>query len=265
MSTTSKVLLKDFAKQCRDQTIPLNNLFSYFCVSRVEDDVLRHLLHEPVAATPPELGKLFRCIRVILVPYLETLTTQGESDGSTYPREKSASKVSPQRAVSFAPPPKSRRVYADTLQYEDEVFLFLAVTDEDSADFHYSFYSSVSNIVCEILADNGSVGFLDLLCEELAGRAHGEIDERSWRLKENLVRRQNDPTRDTKLLRRYVRQAMQDTLTLYMHGLCCDIDLETGPRQLNSQNIRRRLNLLRRMFPPPPGVVLFPEELDKRH
>ena len=265
MSTHSKIPLEEFAEQCRDQTIPLNSLFSYFCASPVEDDVLRRLLHEPVAATPPELGKLFRGIRVVLVPYLESVPSTGTSNGAGGTKKRTAEKATPNRVVSFTAPPQRRRVFAATLRSADEAFLFLAVTDEDPADCHYSFYAGVANLVCEILDSETLAGFTDLLREELAEHAHGEIDEHSWRLKEELVRRQKDPTRNTKLLRGYVRQSMQDTLTLYMHGLCCDIDLEAGPRQLNSRNIRRRLNLLRKVLPPPPGFALFPEELDRGH
>jgi hypothetical protein len=54
---------------------------------------------------------------------------------------------------------------------------------------------------------------------------------------------------------------MSDTLVLYLHGLCCDIDVESGPRQLASRFVRRRLERLRDLLPPPAGVALFPEEL----
>ena len=149
MPTPSKIPLEEFAEQCRDQTIPLNSLFSYFCASPVEDDVLRRLLHEPVAATPPELGKLYRTVRVILVPYLETLASKSESNGAGGTKKRTSEKA-PQRVVSFTAPPQRRRIFAATLRYEDEAFLFLAVTDEDPADCHYSFYTGVANLVCEI-------------------------------------------------------------------------------------------------------------------
>ncbi len=265
MPTPSKIPLEEFAAQCRGETIPLNSLFSYFCALPIEDDVLRRLLHEPVAAAPPELGKLYGDIRVILVPYLETPVSKSESNGAGGAGPKTAAKTAPRRVVSFTRPPQRRSVFAATLRYEDEAFLFLAVMDEDPADCHYSFYSGLANLACELLGGEAVEGFRDLLREELADQAHGEIDEQSWRLKEELVRRQTNPTRNTKLLRGYARQSMQDTLTLYMHGLCCDIDLEAGPRQLNSRNIRRRLNLLRKVLPPPSGFALFPEELDRRH
>ena len=64
--------------------------------------------------------------------------------------------------------------------------------------------------------------------------------------------------------RDYARQAFVDTLTLYLHGACCDIDVETGPRQMPSRYLRRRLELLMSLFPPPEGYAVLPEQLKSR-
>ena len=90
--------------------------------------------------------------------------------------------------------------------------------------------------------------------EELNAEVHGEVDERSWHLKQALVRRQTNVRKETKLFRDYVRQAFEDTLTLYLHGTCCDIDVETGPRQMPSRYLRKRLELLFALYPPPEGL-----------
>ena len=74
--------------------------------------------------------------------------------------------------------------------------------------------------------------FFGLLREELHSRVHGEVDQEGWRLKQSLMRKQTNLRRETKLFREYARQAFIDTLTLYLHGICCDIDVEPGPRQL---------------------------------
>ena len=68
-------------------------------------------------------------------------------------------------------------------------------------------------------------------------------------------------THDAALASRYARQSLIDSLTLYLHGICCDIDVETGPRQLPSRHLRRRLELFHEIFPPPDGYVVFPEEV----
>jgi hypothetical protein len=59
-------------------------------------------------------------------------------------------------------------------------------------------------------------------------------------------------------MREYILQAIQDTLTLYLHGLCCDIDVDPNPRQLGSRYLRRRLELLSEIYPPNPGHLVFP-------
>jgi hypothetical protein len=51
---------------------------------------------------------------------------------------------------------------------------------------------------------------------------------------------------------------------LYLHGICCDIDVETGPRQIASRYLRLRLQLLESLFPPPAGYRVFPEESKPR-
>jgi len=56
----------------------------------------------------------------------------------------------------------------------------------------------------------------------------------------------------------YARQSFIDTLTLYLHGICCDIDVETGPRQLQSRYLRKRLSLLYELFPRPKATRYFP-------
>ena len=60
----------------------------------------------------------------------------------------------------------------------------------------------------------------------------------------------------------YAQQSFIDTLTLYLHGICCDIDVDTGPRQLPSRFLRKRLVGLEHLFPPPQGYAAFPEQLE---
>jgi len=67
---------------------------------------------------------------------------------------------------------------------------------------------------------------------------------------------------NTKTFRTYSRQSFVDTLTLYLHGICCDIDVDTGPRQLPSRYLRKRLLVLQELFPAPQGYAVFPEQLE---
>jgi hypothetical protein len=133
--------------------------------------------------------------------------------------------------------------------------------DQDVADYHYSFYQEIAALVAGRWASEQQSQYFSLLREELSARAHGEVDEASWHLKQALLRRQTNVRRETKAFREYARQSFVDTLTLYLHGICCDIDVEPGPRQLPSRNLRKRLELLESLYPPPDGYAVFPEQV----
>ena len=273
MPAASRISLESFAGQCRSEMVPLNSLFSYFSTTPLDDSTLKRLLHDPVAAVPPAVSNLLSGVGVLLVPFLEDAARNGRAAKAAKGREngdqRKPAAVSPAEEsgqwVTFKRPARRRQLFSTTLVEGGETFLFLSISDEDLADCHYSFYNALSSLVRDKLEQGPRDGFADLVREELSNGAHGEIDERSWQLKEELVRRESNPTKNSALLRNYFSQALDDTLTLYMHGLCCDIDLEAGPRQLASPNIRRRLNLIRDFLPPPAGFALFPEELDRHH
>jgi hypothetical protein len=225
--------------------LPLNNTYSYFAALPLEEGQIEQYVQEPIAALPPSLGELLPKVRLILVPYLE----RGSKGGDL---------------VAFEKPAENRQIAATSFELGSEIFFFLAVKDEEVADYHYTFYNGIASLLSYRLTENQRERFSRLLREELAAEAHGEVEEKSWRLKQQLLRRQSNLLRDTKLQREYIRQAFEDTATLYLHGLCCDIDVETGPRQLPTRYLRKRLELLRQLFPPPEGFALFPEELGRR-
>ena len=275
MSVSQKISLESFVDQCRSQMIPLNSLFSYFTATPLNESAIKRVLHDPMAALPPAVAKLLPPVAVVLVPFLEevprnrgpakTSSTKGSKNGNERKPVAKSRPEKPDRLVTFKRPARSRQLFSATLVDGGETFVFVSISDEDVADCHYSFYNALSTLISDKLERKSLDGFADLVREELSSGAHGEIDEGSWQLKEELVLRQSNPAKDSPLLRDYLSQALDDTLTLYMHGLCCDIDLEAGPRQLASPNIRRRLNLVRGFLPPPSGFALFPEELDRHH
>ena len=125
-----------------------------------------------------------------------------------------------------------------------------------TADYHYELFSTVAGLACGALREDELPRFSPLVLDELNRGTRGEVDGGSLQLK--LQRRQHLPGRNTKLMRRYIHQALEDTLTLFLHGLCCDINVDPGPRQLASRYLRKRLELLAEIFPPNPDYLLFP-------
>lgn len=248
MVPDSKLSIESFARHCNEQMIPVNKAVSYFSVIPLDDNELRRLVYDPASAVPPRLAELLPQVNFVIVAYLEKPARKSDDEG-------------PQ--VVFKKPPKTRRLPSTLIERDGEAFIFLAVKDEDVADYHDALYHELATLLARRLGENGlGREFRELLRDELQSEVRGEIDDASWQAKEKLLQKQSNPEKDSKLLRDYIKQSMVDTLSLYLHGLCCDIDVEAGPRQLASPLIRKRLELMRNSIPPPKGVALFPEELE---
>ncbi|MDP9113233.1 MAG: hypothetical protein M3O20_06075 [Acidobacteriota bacterium] len=247
----SKLSVTQFAERFRGEMIPLSNTFSYFCASvPMSEEDLKEYLEEPVAALPPAIAGALPKISILLVPYLE------RGDG---PEKR---KAAPPAAdyVSIERPPEGRLSPYTQLKLGDETVLAFALKDQEVAEYHYRFYHLLATLMADHWTDDVETRYIRILRDELSADVHGEVDEPSWRLKQAMRRSQN--VRNGKAFREYARQSFADTLTLYLHGICCDIDVDTGPRQLPSRNLRKRLMLLEELFPPPQGYVVFPEQLE---
>jgi hypothetical protein len=242
----SKMSVDEMAARFRGEMIPLTSRFSYFCTLPLAEEDLRQYLHDPIAALSPTAASTVPPTHIILAPYLE------KGNG------KSAD------AVSFERPAEGRAILSSRRETKNEAVLALGIKEIEVADYHYQLYNALAAMIADHLAPELQERFNRNIREELSAEVHGEVDERSWHLKQSLLRRQSNVRKETKLFREYARQAFEDTLTLYLHGTCCDIDVETGPRQMPSRYLRRRLELLISLFPPPDGYAVLPEQLKSR-
>jgi hypothetical protein len=247
----SKLSVTQFAERFRGEMIPLSNTFSYFCASvPMSEEDLKEYLEEPVAALPPTIAGALPKISILLVPYLER--------GDGHEKRKAAPPTADY--VSIERPPEGRLSPYTQLKLGDETVLAFALKDQEVAEYHYRFYHLLATLMADHWTDDVETRYIRILRDELSADVHGEVDEPSWRLKQAMRRSQN--VRNGKAFREYARQSFADTLTLYLHGICCDIDVDTGPRQLPSRNLRKRLMLLEELFPPPQGYAVFPEQLE---
>ena len=245
--TRTDVSVRSFAAAANPQMIPVTASLSYCSVTPQEDVDLQRLIHDPASATPPVISSILPRLHIVLAAYLEK--PHGKAAGGPL--------------LAFKKPVESRRVSSTHIQEDGEDFIFLASKDEDVADYHDALYYELATLVVDRADEESTRQFYALLREELRNEVRGEVDDQSWKLKEQLLSRQPEPAKNTKAFRAYAREAMIDTLTLYLHGLCCDLDVEAGPRQLPSRFLRRRLELLRDLFPPPSGIAVFPEDLPR--
>lgn len=249
-STLEKLTVKDFVERCREAMIPLSSKFSYFSATPLTEEEVQDYLAEPIAALPPSFLAMLPGISVILVPHLERAAAKEKHAG-------------PPEFVGFERPAEGREAYSAQVPRGNDSFarLVFAIKELPVSEYHYHFYRALAQVAAAGLGAEREEKFFGLLREELGNRVHGEVDQDGWQLKQSLLRRQSNVRRETKLFREYAQQSLVDTLTLYLHGICCDIDVETGPRQLPSHFLRMRLELLESLFPPPDGFAVFPEEV----
>jgi hypothetical protein len=251
-SDLGNLSVRQFADRFRQEMIPLGSTFSYFCAAApLSEEDVREYLEEPIAALPPKIAATLPKISIFLVPYLK------KRKG----RERSGVRGQAAEQVSFERPAENRQSWASQEVDGNEAVLAFAVKEQELADYHYRFYRELALLVAKHWAGDAEEAYSALVREEMNAGAHGEVDDDSWRLKQGLARRgPNAARRGGKTFREYLRQSFVDTLTLYLHGICCDIDVETGPRQLASRYLRRRLSLLENLYPPPQGYSVFPDE-----
>jgi len=243
-----KLSVTEFADRFRSESIAIGPTFSYYCaIPPLTEMESREYLNEPIAALPPTVAAALPKILVLLVPYLEKKNGKpaaGRTD-----------------LISMERPPEAKLVWASAWDTKKGHVMAFGVREQEMADYHYHLFHGIAVLMSGIVGKEVITGYSGLLRDELNAEVHGEVDETSWRLKQALRRSKTGVRRESKALEAYAIQSFIDTLTLFLHGICCDIDVETGPRQLASRHMRKRLELLRTFFPPPKGYAVFPEDL----
>ena len=260
-SGLAKLSVGQFAERFRGEVIPLSNTFGYFCASLpMSEEVVKEYLEEPVAALPPAIAAMLPRISILLVPYLER---SGERAAAKAKRKSRSGIEKLAEFVVAERPEEGRQSWASQVSYENETVLVFALKEQDVAEYHYRLYRRLAALVADHWSTDAAAAYKAAIREELTAAVHGEVDDESWQAKQALIRRQANVKRDSPLFADYVRQSFIDTLTLYLHGICCDIDVETGPRQVPSRYLRKRLSLLKSLYPPPSGYSVFPEDAEQ--
>lgn len=242
----SSLTTEDLARRLRPGLVTLNPRFAWHPMLPLAEEDLRQYLNDPIAALPPAVRPLLPKIGIVLAPYLERSTPKGPV------------------SVVTKKPAEARLVLSTQVVSGDFAMLFFTVKDEQVADYHYFLYDELAGLLSKSWPESVQEIWHRLLREELSAEVHGEVDERSWHLKQALLRRPMAARKDGKPFRDYARESFRDTMTLFLHGICCDIDVETGPRQIPSRYLRKRLEQLKNIFPPPEGHAVFPEDLLQR-
>lgn len=107
------------------------------------------------------------------------------------------------------------------------------------------------------LSANELQTYWTLLDREILEGVAGEIDEQALELKRALLA-SRCRSRRWEQLERYGCASFASTAAEYVHCLWHDVTVRTGPDHLPAPQLRRRLQLLARWFPPDRGYRLFP-------
>lgn len=258
-----------YVSRVLSDTVTVDPRFSYHLGSEsIGEEDLREYITEPLAALPPLVAPLLpKKVTLLLVPFLER--TNGASNGK---RSDAPEEVQ----ISYQDPGDGAQgrhwIPYLSLRRPDEAIIVISVDGQEAADYHYHLFHELAILAADELPKERIEEYTKLVQEELRSGAHGEVDDDSWAMKQEVAKgplrlgtRKKKPegSQPNKSVVLYAHASFVDTLTLYMHGICCDIDVEPGPRQLPSRHLRKRLKLLQQMLPAPKGYAVFPEELDE--
>lgn len=266
-SGSSGPLLGDFAKRFAHDATPFGPVFSYYAAAvPLAPDDLGDFVDEPITALPVRILTGLGKVVILFVPFLERPTTPAALPirGAKRHAEKLTAFDPGDIIIATEPPALALRLpfaYIPPAAEGNPHTLAFAIQDVDSSDYHYSLFHAVALLVFLTQPDSVLAGYRNILRDELKCRAHGEVDDDAWKAKLELLKKESGVRGESKLFLEYARLSFVDTLTLFLHGICCDIDVEPGPRQIASRYLRKRLQFLQSEYPQPEGYAVFPEEL----
>ena len=137
--------------------------------------------------------------------------------------------------------------------------LEISVTTEEieEHDIAMELLLCLGQALWEKLSDAELRAYWILLSDEIGAGIEGEIDEQALEEKRSLPNSRSHAT-SVRRLARYSRASFAGSAAEYVHCLWHEVTVRTGPDYLPAAQLRRRLELLARWFPPDRGYRLFP-------
>ena len=136
------------------------------------------------------------------------------------------------------------------------VEISLATTDRDEHDIAMEMLLCLGQALWERLTHSQRRAYWLLLDTEIRAGITGEIDEEALREKRALMASRFSAASGRRL-ERYGSASFAGTAAEYVHCLWHDVEVRSGPDYLPAPQLRRRLELLSRWFPPDRGYRLF--------
>jgi hypothetical protein len=133
----------------------------------------------------------------------------------------------------------------------------VAATGIEEHDVALELLVCLGQVLWERLSRAEYESYWRLLEVEIREGVSGDIDERALAAKRSLQESLTN-ARSSWCLQQYGGASFAATAAEYIHALWHDVTVRTGPEYLPAPQLRRRLELLARWFPPDRGYRLFP-------
>jgi len=133
----------------------------------------------------------------------------------------------------------------------------LATAGREDHDIALELLLCLGQALWEKLSDSQLNSYWLLLDDEIGAGTPGEIDEDALKQKKLLLANHTSAA-SSRRLERYGSASFAGTAAEYVHSLWHDVTVRTGPAFLPARQLRRRLELLARWYPPGRGHRLFP-------
>jgi hypothetical protein len=173
-------------------------------------------------------------------------------------------------AIRAVPPAMARRLGpcrialapdlgADSSRWDDSAPLgiTIAAAGAEPHDVAMELLLCLGQALWEKLGDFEMEAWWALIYGEIRAGVAGEVDEEALAEKRRLLANRAS-ARSPRRLEDYGAAAFASTAAEYVHSLWHDVTVREGPQHLPAPQLRRRLELLARWFPPGPGYKLFP-------
>ncbi len=139
----------------------------------------------------------------------------------------------------------------------------LAAAGREDHDIALELLRCLGQALWEKLPDRRRKAYWLLLDEEIRAGVPGEIDEDALRQK-SLLFSNRDSASSRLRLERYGAASFAGMAAEYVHSLWHDVTVRTGAAFVPAEQLRRRLELFARWYPPGPGYRLFPPRSPSR-
>jgi hypothetical protein len=159
-------------------------------------------------------------------------------------------------AVSLVSSLGSPDVASQWIAADRGVEVSLATADRDAHDVAMEILLCLGQALWERLPYYQRKAYWLLLDTEIRAGITGEIDEEALREKRALMANRSSAASGRRL-ERYGGASFAGTAAEYVHSLWHDVEVRSGPDYLPAPQLRRRLELLSRWFPPDRGYRLF--------